>query len=281
MLEMSQFGALDALPNLGSDRRNRTAGRAISAPELYGNKQMDERAATVRFAGFGGLGASEIHSLKALASPPRVFRKGHILRHEGDADPKLYFLLGGWSASSIDVPTGGRQVIKINMPGDMLGVPGMALTEAPDTLTALTPVSVSVIEPRAMGRLFRTNPHIAELLFLISQEERVALMDRLVSIGRTSAINRIAAVVSQLYERLRLADPSITDKFELPLTQSDLADMTGLTVVHVNRTIQKLRQGRILTWVNQAVHILNVNALKELAALPIRHSRSLPVLEAA
>jgi CRP/FNR family transcriptional regulator len=238
---------------------------------------MDEKAATVRFSAFGSLEASDIAALKELATPLRQLRKGEILRHEGEPDPKMYFLMAGWTASSIDVPDGSRLLIKVHMPGDMLGMPGLAMADAPDTITALTPTTISMIETPTMGRLFKSNPRIAALLFLISQEERVALMDRLVSIGRTNAVSRVAAVVARLHRRIVRVTPSITDTFEIPLTQSDLADMTGLTVVHVNRTIQRLRQDKVLAWANQTVNILNFRELERLAGLPARKLRSRPM----
>jgi CRP/FNR family transcriptional regulator len=238
---------------------------------------MDEKAATVRFLAFGGLQASDIAALKDLANPLRHLRKGEILRHEGEPDPKMYFLIEGWTASSIDVPNGSRLLIKVHMPGDMIGMPGLAMANAPDTITALTPTTVSMIDTPTLGRLFKINPRIAALLFLISQEERVALMDRLVSIGRTNAVSRVAAVVTRLHRKIVRTFPATTECFEIPLTQSDLADMTGLTVVHVNRTIQRLRQDKILTWTNQNVTILDFDGLERLAGLPVRNLRSRPM----
>lgn len=238
---------------------------------------MSEISATIRFAAFGGLTMGDIDQLKSLASPFKEVRRGDILRHEGDPHPKMYLLLSGWTASSMIVPDGGRQLFNIHMPGDMLGMPSLAMANAPDTITALTTVTVSMIDTSAMGRLFKSNARIAALLFLISQEERVALMDRLVSIGRTSAINRVAAVVAGLYRKLMRADPAMPPSFEVPLTQSDLADMTGLTVVHVNRTIQRLRQDKILSWIGHSLTILNPEELNRLAAMPSRKLGKDPV----
>jgi CRP/FNR family transcriptional regulator len=237
---------------------------------------MDERAATVRFQPFGGLGPAEIADLKALATPPRHLPKGAIVRHEGDPDPKMYLLIDGWTASSIAVPNGNSQVIKVHLAGDMLGMPGLAMEEAPDTIRALTPITVSMIDTRALWRLFTSSPRIAELLFLISQEERVFLMDRLVSIAQTGGISRVAAVIVRLHRKIVRVFPSVTDSMEIPLTQTDLADMVGLTLVHVNRTIQKLRRDKVLTWVHQSVKILDFGELETLAQLPVRTLRAPP-----
>ena len=115
-----------------------------------------------------------------------------------------------------------------------------------------------------------SSPRIAALLFLISQEERVRLMDRLASIGRTDAISRLAELILQLHARVVCSDPDSGDTFHAPLTQSELADLTGLSKVHVNRTLQQLRKDKIVRWTSRSVTILDGAKLRELAELTPR-----------
>ena len=94
------------------------------------------------------------------------------------------------------------------------------------------------------------------------------LMERLASIGRTSAASRIAALILELRTRLRRNDPTIENVVPVPLTQEDIGDMTGLTPVYVNRTLRQLRTSGIATWRRGVITIDDRDALAVLAALP-------------
>lgn len=231
---------------------------------------MVETWAVARFTAFAPLTDSELLRLKTLAGPERQLRRGEFLRHEGDAAPGLYLLRSGWTASSMIVAGGARQIIRVHMPGDMLGLPSLALARAADTLFALSPASVSVVSRRALGQIFEACPRLAALLFLISQEERVTLMDRLASMGRTTTLDRLAALILQLHARILRSDPDAGDTFRAPLTQNDLADLLGVTGIYINRTIQQLRRDGIVSWVGRSVTIHDAAALRALSGLPER-----------
>jgi len=231
---------------------------------------VSDQWATTRFSAFSKLSDARLAELKDLVGPIRQIGKNEIIRHEGERSQVMYLLCSGWTASSMAVAGGARQMIKVHMPGDLLGLPSLALDAAADTLSALTPVTLLTVEPRALGRLFATSPHLSALLFLISQEERVMLMDRLASLGRTDATARLTALVLQLHARVLRNNPEAGATFQVPLTQENLADLTGLTEVHVNRTIKKLRASKAVRWSRQWITIVDEAALRQMAGLPER-----------
>ncbi len=235
---------------------------------------MEDSWATARFTAFSDLALEELSSLKGMAGETRRLAQGEVLRHEGDASRLMYFLLSGWTASSVAVAGGARLIVKVHMPGDLLGLPSLSLATACDTIHALTPAVVSPVDPHAIGQIFSKSPRLAALLFLISQEERVRLMDRLASIGRTDAIGRVAELILQLHARVKRNDPDSGDSFFAPLTQLDIADLTGLSKIHANRTIQQLRRDNIVKWTRRSVTILDVDRLRELAQLMPRRLAS-------
>lgn len=231
---------------------------------------MENGWAIARFRAFADLGGSEISTLQAMPGTTRKLAAREVLRSEGDPSPVMYLLHSGWTASSVWIADGSRQMIKVHLPGDLLGLPSLAFAEACDTIHALSPTVVSVVDPQAIGEIFKTNPRLAALLFLISQEERVRLMDRLASVGRTDATSRVAALILQLHARVRCNDPDADATFHVPLTQADLADLTGLSKVHVNRTLQQLRGEKVVRWIGRSVTILDNAKLRELARITPR-----------
>ena len=96
------------------------------------------------------------------------------------------------------------------------------------------------------------------------------LMDRITSIGRTTAPQRIAALLVHIHDRLKLIDDRIGKSFELPLTQEELAQATGLTAVHINRTFQELDKMHIIERKDRRITLTDLRALRELAGLPHR-----------
>jgi CRP-like cAMP-binding protein len=135
---------------------------------------------------------------------------------------------------------------------------------------ALTKAAVDVIPLTAFARLFRESTQFAFSMLLSSQQERVLLMDRVTSIGRTLAPQRIAALLLHIHDRLKLLDSRNGKSFELPLTQEELAQATGLTSVHINRTFQELDRLGVIERSDRRITLKDVRALRELAALPSR-----------
>lgn len=205
-----------------------------------------------------------------LAEGHREIARGEHIAREGDAPSGIYLLIAGWTASSMGFANGRRQLIKVHLPGDLLGLPSLALSRAADTIVALTDGVIACIPPARIGRLFERSPRLAALLFLISQEERVVLMDRLASLGATGAINRLAALMLEIHARVRRSQPQTGATFDFPLLQSDVADIIGVTANHLNRTTQRLRADGVITWQRQHVTIHDAAALERLAELPRR-----------
>lgn len=231
---------------------------------------INDMPAVARLTAFTELGARDIADLISLAGPMRQLERGDHLCDEGEASLRVYLLLEGWTASSLSFASGARQMLKVHLPGDMLGLPSLALTNRPDSIVALSKIVVSAISLDALGRLFETNARLAALMYLISQEERVMMIDRLAMMGCGSAIQRVAGLILELHRRIMRSEPEVTDSFEHHLSQHDLAELTGITPVHLNRTLQQLRQDKAIKWGRRTATILDRDVLTRHAGLPPR-----------
>ena len=231
---------------------------------------MDEKAAVARISAFLEPDRDDMFFLKDMATPVLRFRRGQQLRREGSSQPKLFLLKRGWVASSIVTADGSRQMLRTHLPGDLLGIPSLALTTAHDTLTALSPVDAFVIEPAALMALFAERPRIATALFLIAQEERIIAMDRLVSIGTSNSTQRLAALIFELKTRLARSGAVVRRSFDAPITQSDIGDLIGVSAIHVNRILANLRAEGIATWSSGIVTVLDEERLLRLSGMPVR-----------
>jgi CRP/FNR family transcriptional regulator, anaerobic regulatory protein len=205
-----------------------------------------------------------------LAGPVQEVARHRQIRREGDRPQSVYLLVEGWALSSATLPDGGRQILKVHLPGDILGSPSMALEAAAETLTALTLVKLRTISHADFGSLFTRSPRLAALMFLSAQQERLILMDRLCSVGRTSAECRLAAFLVHLHDRLKVIQPDIGSRFEHPLTQEQIGDVIGLTSVHVNRVFRTLEGKKLIVRDGHSVELLDIDALRKMGGVPVR-----------
>jgi len=227
-------------------------------------------SATSRLTAFASLSERDYELLAQLASGRRSVGKGEVICHEGDKLDGLFLLIQGWVASSITFADGSEQLLDVHLPGDFLGTPDLAVSSRLQSIVALTPVELVVVPQQMVGLLFERSPRLAAILFLVSQEERVRLMDRLASVGATDAVPRLASLLLHIHSRLTQSEPSTGDSFTLPLSQMQVASLVGLSQAHLNRTLQTLRRSAALTWTRQSVTILDRSALQEMSGLPQR-----------
>ena len=204
--------------------------------------------------------------ISCLADKRTALPQGAIIREQGIEPSCVYLLSEGWAATSIDLDNGTRQIAKVHLPGDLMGMPSVSLAETADTLTALTPVVIERIPLDRFARLFVTSPRFAMAMFLSSQRERIALMDALARIGRTSSYQRMAWLLLDLHERLTVAALCGPSWFDLKLYQEQIADILGITHEHANRTFRRLKRDGLIRRTGQRIEILNRRGLVELAS---------------
>jgi len=219
---------------------------------------------------FGPLNTSERAALLDLAEAPHNFAKGGVIRKQGATCDGFFLLLSGWAAASHILADGGRLILSIHLPGDAIGTSSMVMEHTSEGLVAVTDVVVAKVTLKRFGELFITHPRLAARFMLSMQQERVMLMDRLVAIGRTSAEACMARLLLDLKDRLAALNMVKADSFETPLTQDQIADLLGLTPVHVNRVLASLKGKGLIRREGRRVTIVDVRALALLSFRPQR-----------
>lgn len=215
------------------------------------------------------LSTREREALDGLTAGSRTYRRGTIVRAEHGSNGDIFVVISGWVYSFALLEDGRRQIVRLHFRGDLLGLDGLAFPESPDAIGALTDAEVCLIDRVRLGALFTYHPRLAALLFAVQQVDRVNLTDRLVSLGRNSARGRVAALLLQIADRMRFANLPVSDGFALPLTQEEIGDLTGLTAVHVNRTMRVLSEQGFIARNGNMLRILHPDRLARVA----NHSR--------
>lgn len=205
------------------------------------------------------LSPAERAALDRLEARERPLRRGSALVREKEHSSELFILRQGVTMSYLLLENGGRQILRFQFPGDMVGMAALAYRDSPETVVALTDCVVAPIERAQWAQLLVDHPRLSAVVMAMNQMERTALTDRLAALGRTSARARIAALLLEIRNRLRTVNRTITTTFALGLTQEEVGDATGLTAVHVNRMLRQLesegliaREGGRITLVGEA-----------------------------
>ncbi len=191
----------------------------------------------------------------------RRLKAGDVLMAEGGNSHSLYVVRQGWLHSSARIAAGGRQILRFHYAGDLIGTSSIAWAQAASTLTAVSDCLVTELPKTTLGLLFQSQPRVAGLLYAIAAAENVAMSDRLTSIGRMGAAERLSTLLLDILARLRVTAGGVIDSFDLPLTQSDLGDALGLTKVHVNRTIRALEKTGVIERTGRRVRICDEPSL--------------------
>lgn len=203
---------------------------------------------------------AERTALARLEEQQRHVRRGAVVIGESQPARELFVVQKGWLQSSVLLGNGGRQIMRINLPGDILGLSSLAFAEATETVTALTDATLCLFDRERLSALFEDHPRLAALLFGLTIAERVALADRVASIGRTPARARVASLLCEIFARLRLIDPA-QEVVHVPLTQEEIGDATGLTAVHVNRMIRGLVDDAIIERSGNSIRLVDERRL--------------------
>lgn len=191
------------------------------------------------------------------------FRPHDFLARENEKPLGLFQLLEGWACKYRLLSDGRRQITALFLPGDFCE-PQWALGRLPSQpIVALTNVRAR----KASCQLPANGSGDGQSAFwknFIDGFERQA--NWLVTLGRRTAMERLAHLLLELFERMRQSGLAYGQQCALPLTQMDIADLTGLTPVHVNRTLQMMRARGLIELQSKWLRIPDVRALREAAA---------------
>lgn len=142
---------------------------------------------------------------------------------------------------------GVRQITCLHIPGDMADLPSVVVPKACWGLAALTDTTILEISHSDLRRVAAEHPGLAEAFLRDCAADGSILAAWVVNIGRRGAVARLAHLFCEMAVRCERAGQGHKRCFDLPLTQSDLGDATGLTAVHVNRTLRELRSRTLIS----------------------------------
>jgi CRP-like cAMP-binding protein len=213
-----------------------------------------------RLRSLSNLSDSEVDLIRGLGERRERHGPGEQLVAEGAAwRPR--FVVSGWACRQRLMPDGRRQIFSLLLPGDGFGLRTTPALSSVVALTALETVDAGPL-PEAIRR--GAAPGLARALAAAEVVDDALLLDHAVRLGRLTAFERVAHFLLELQQRLEIAGLGDRQRFPLPLTQEMLADALGLSIVHVNRTLQQLRRAALIELRSGVAILLEPDALAKI-----------------
>lgn len=211
------------------------------------------------------LNAEEERVLRSGISEIREVPAGRTIVRAGADLSESHLLVQGIVARYKDLADGQRQIMELHVPGDFVDLHGFLLKRLEHHVGALSPVRIAVVPHDRLRRITEDHPHLARMLWFSTLMDAAIHREHILSVGRRSALSRLAHLLCELYLRLEVVHLAAAERFQLPLIQADLADVTGLTSVHVNRMLKSLRDQELLTFRGGEVIIHDWKRLQQVA----------------
>jgi CRP-like cAMP-binding protein len=224
------------------------------------------------------LGPVDIDAVERLPMTIRELPAQGAIVREGERPTQCCLVIEGYACRSKTTDSGKRQILSIHIAGDIPDLQSLHLHVMDHDLTTLSRCTVAFIPHEALRVLTRERPLVTEALWRETLVDAAVFREWIVNVGRRSAASRMAHLLAEVGKRLEAVGLADGDRYELPMTQIDLADALGLSSVHVNRVIQELRRAGMLEMRRHTVALRDLPRLKELAdfdALYLHQSESL------
>ena len=217
------------------------------------------------------------------SSTSRVTAGATIVR-EQQPNGKLCTLYSGWAFRYKSLSDGRRQILNFLLPGDLVGLQQEFSDTAMHGIEAVTDVSLCVFPRDGLWDLFRKHPDLGYDITWLSARGEGFVDDYLLTTGRRNATERVAMLLMHLYRRLQRLGLEEKDAdgaggtIEWPINQQHIADTLGLSLVHTNKTLRRLRRLGLHDIQNGRLRLLNPKALERIADYYEKPRRPVPLL---
>jgi CRP-like cAMP-binding protein len=211
---------------------------------------------------------------RAVAELPftrRTFSRDSYLVREGEPPVSCHLILSGFAYRQKLVSNGTRQIISVHIPGELIDAQNMLLPVADHNVQSLGRSEMALVPISAMTTLMANHPAVGRAIWLDTLIDSSVFREWVVNVGRRSARARIAHLLCELILRMRSAGLTEGLSVDFPFTQEQIADATGLTAVHTNRTLQALRKSGLNTLSSGQLTVNDWGQLAEVADFSERY----------
>lgn len=201
---------------------------------------------------------SAVSEYRDYPSDTTIIKRGVELNHST-------ILLDGLMCRYKDLRDGQRQVTELHVGGDFADLHSFTLKRLDHNVMTLTPCRAALVPHERLKAITEQHPHLTRVYWFATNLDAAIHREWELSLGRRSAISRMANLFCELHVRLEIVGLTDGDSYELKLTQTDLSECLGFTSVHVNRTLKELREQGLAEFRGSRVTITDMAGLQRVA----------------
>lgn len=209
-----------------------------------------------------GLTGADFDRLRQICRTMRAIDARKEIIQQGDRPENVHLVIDGFACRYKVLANGKRQIMAVLVPGDFCDLHVAILGKMDHGIATLTPCTMVEIPRATILELTENHPRIARTLWWATLVDEAVLREWLVNMGQREAVQRLAHLFCELLLRLQVAGRADENGCPMPIRQGDLADMMGLTDVHVNRTLQALRDENLIVLHSRRLGVPDVERLR-------------------
>jgi CRP-like cAMP-binding protein len=213
----------------------------------------------------GRLNSEHQDAIRRLPVQRQFLERGQDAVMEGLLMHHCCIVLSGMLFRHKTMRDGSRQILSFHPAGDIPDLQSLHLQKVDYTLSATTQTTIGMVPHAAIHDLLRTYPELTGLFWRDTLIDASKFLTWMMLVGQASAEVRMAHLFCEMFFRTRVVIGADGGAFRFPVTQAELADALGISVVHANRTLQQLRSESLLAFNNGLAEILNWDGLSSLA----------------
>ena len=236
--------------------------------QRWSSALTDESITNALIARLRTTSALDDHDVQAVQSLPVVvkhYQPGQAIVRDGDRPAECCLISQGFCVRSKMTSNGRRQILSIYIPGDIPDLQSLHLNVLDHDLITLTECTLGFITHVFLREITRRRPNVAEIFWRDTLIDAAMFRDWIVNVGQRPAPSRLAHIVVELRERLKVIGQVPGAWFEMPLTQEQIGEAMGITPVHANRIVKQLRDDNVLEFHRGSVRVIDEQKLLELA----------------
>ena len=214
---------------------------------------------------FTDLSEDDKRTLRDAIGATRAYGAHETLVSDADPPQGVHIILSGFACRYKTLTDGRRQIVGYFIPGDMCDIRVFLLRRMDHTIATLAPTKVAHMPAGMLLALMDRSARLNRALWWSTLVDEAISREWLVNVGQRTALERMAHLFCEMHARFHAIGLTDGTRFELPVTQSELADTLALSTVHINRTLQELRRQGLVSMNGKTLEIHDLTALQTVA----------------
>lgn len=211
------------------------------------------------------LSAEEEAALRSMRFDEQHFSRDQVMVNCGEELDHSMLLTGGFALRSKIAADGSRQIVETNIAGDFIDLHGFILRRLEHEISAASPCLVASVPHGELTRITEQLPRLTRVLWFQTLVDAAIHREWMLVLGKKRSRARVAQFFCEMHARLKIVGQASDESYRLPFSQLEIADITGMTPVHLNRSLKELREAGLVSFRNGQVVLQDLKGLIRLA----------------